>query len=49
VREVSHHVLFLDGGRVAQVGPPSEIFDRPENERLKSFLGRFHAAFGRAA
>jgi ABC-type polar amino acid transport system ATPase subunit len=48
VREVSHHVVFMDQGRVAQAGTPTDIFDRPENERLKAFLGRFHAMFGQA-
>ena len=47
VREVSHHVLFLDQGRVAQAGAPSEVFDNPESERLRSFLGRFHGIFSR--
>ncbi|MFE1601342.1 amino acid ABC transporter ATP-binding protein [Methylobacterium sp. ID0610] len=47
VREVAHHVLFLDQGRVAQAGPPREIFGQPGSERLRSFLGRFHAVVGR--
>jgi polar amino acid transport system ATP-binding protein len=46
VREVSHHVVFMDGGKVAQSGPPSEVFDKPANERLQRFLGRFHGLFG---
>ncbi|MGB3555975.1 MAG: amino acid ABC transporter ATP-binding protein [Jannaschia sp.] len=48
VREVSDHVVFLDQGRVAVAGPPGEVFDQPENERLRSFLGRFHGLFGSA-
>jgi polar amino acid transport system ATP-binding protein len=47
VRDVSHHVVFLDQGKVAQAGPPAEIFGNPQNDRLKSFLGRFHGLFGR--
>jgi polar amino acid transport system ATP-binding protein len=47
VREVSHHVVFLDQGRVAQEGRPEDVFDQPESERLRSFLGRFHGLFGR--
>jgi polar amino acid transport system ATP-binding protein len=47
VRDVSHHVLFLDQGRVAQAGAPTEVFDNPQSERLRSFLGRFHGIFGR--
>jgi len=45
VRDVSHQVLFLDQGRVAQAGSPSQIFERPESERLRNFLGRFRAVF----
>ena len=26
---------------------PSEVFDNPKNERLRSFLGRFHGIFSR--
>jgi polar amino acid transport system ATP-binding protein len=47
VRDVSDHVVFLDQGRVAQAGPPAEVFDNPESDRLRSFLGRFHGLFGR--
>jgi polar amino acid transport system ATP-binding protein len=46
VRDVSDHVVFMDQGRVAQQGPPSEMFRNPESERLRSFLGRFHGLFG---
>ncbi|HWX48949.1 MAG TPA: amino acid ABC transporter ATP-binding protein [Roseomonas sp.] len=48
VREVSHHVVFMDQGRVAQEGTPAEVFENPESERLRSFLGRFHGIFGGA-
>jgi polar amino acid transport system ATP-binding protein len=46
VRDVSDHVVFMDQGRVAQQGPPGELFRNPESERLRSFLGRFHGLFG---
>jgi polar amino acid transport system ATP-binding protein len=46
VRDVSHHVVFMDGGRVAQAGSPADVFGRPDSERLRSFLGRFHGLFG---
>ncbi|MDB5369319.1 MAG: amino acid transporter ATP-binding protein [Roseomonas sp.] len=49
VRDVSHHVVFMDGGRVAQAGTPQEVFGNPESERLRGFLGRFHGLFGQAA
>ncbi|SNB74339.1 amino acid ABC transporter ATP-binding protein, PAAT family [Arboricoccus pini] len=46
VRDVASKVVFMDGGRIAQAGPPEEVFHHPENERLKTFLGRFHGMFG---
>jgi polar amino acid transport system ATP-binding protein len=46
VRDVSHHVVFMDQGKVAQAGAPEEVFGNPESERLRSFLGRFHGLFG---
>jgi polar amino acid transport system ATP-binding protein len=42
VRQVANHVVFMDGGRVAQAGSPAEIFERPSTPRLQQFLGRFH-------
>ncbi len=37
-KEVSDRVLFLHEGRIAESGTAEEIFIRPQNERLKSFL-----------
>jgi ABC-type polar amino acid transport system ATPase subunit len=45
VRDVAHRVVFMDGGRIAQAGPPRELFRNPESERLRAFLGRFHGLF----
>ncbi len=41
--EVAHRVLFIDGGVIAAAGTPDEIIFNPQNDRLKSFLARFHA------
>jgi polar amino acid transport system ATP-binding protein len=46
VRDVSHHVVFMDAGRVAQTGTPAEVFGNPGSERLRNFLGRFHGLLG---
>ncbi|MEK0082847.1 amino acid ABC transporter ATP-binding protein [Benzoatithermus flavus] len=43
-REVSDRVVFMDGGRITAAGPPSKIFDRPESDRLRTFLARFDQA-----
>ncbi len=41
-REVSDTVLFFDGGKIVEQGPPRQIFGCSQNERLTSFLQRFH-------
>ncbi|MFZ1425250.1 MAG: amino acid ABC transporter ATP-binding protein [Geminicoccaceae bacterium] len=47
--EISHRVVFMDGGRITARGTPAEIFDAPQNERLTAFLARFgQARLGRA-
>jgi polar amino acid transport system ATP-binding protein len=40
-REVADRVIFGAEGLIVEQGPPSEIFDRPESERLQAFLSRF--------
>lgn len=37
-REVATKVVFMADGHVQAVGTPKEIFDNPQNERLKAFL-----------
>src|SRR5207248_178472 len=38
-REVSDHIIFMDNGVVAEEGPPQQLFDEPQNERTRNFLG----------
>ena len=38
-REVSDHVVFMDGGRVVEEGSPAQLFESPSQERTKRFLG----------
>ena len=42
VSSVATRVIFMDGGRIAEQGPPAELLASPKTERLRSFLGRFH-------
>lgn len=37
-REVADRVVFMDNGVIVEQGTPTEIFDNPQNPRLKSFL-----------
>jgi polar amino acid transport system ATP-binding protein len=39
-REVAHRVMFLDGGKLLEQGTPKQIFENPQNERLRSFLAK---------
>ncbi|HHU82100.1 MAG TPA: amino acid ABC transporter ATP-binding protein [Firmicutes bacterium] len=39
-REVSDRVLFMDDGVIVEEGPPSQVFNHPQNERTKSFLSK---------
>ncbi|MBR4015621.1 MAG: amino acid ABC transporter ATP-binding protein [Anaerotignum sp.] len=40
-RDVSNHVIFMDGGVIVEEGDPMEIINRPQQERTKAFLSRF--------
>ncbi|MEU0941213.1 amino acid ABC transporter ATP-binding protein [Streptomyces canus] len=44
-REVSDHVVFVDGGRIVEEGAPKDVLDRPSHARTRAFL----AASGTAA
>jgi polar amino acid transport system ATP-binding protein len=39
--EISHRVVFLDGGKIAEEGPPEQIFTAPVNARTQSFVSQF--------
>jgi len=42
-REAADLVLFLDGGRIVEQGPPAEVLTRPREPRTQAFLRRFLA------
>ena len=37
-RKVADQVIFMDEGRIVEAGPPDQIFDNPQSDRLKRFL-----------
>tara|TARA_R110002049_G_scaffold188402_2_gene356841 strand:- start:48832 stop:49566 length:735 start_codon:yes stop_codon:yes gene_type:complete len=39
-REIADRVVFMDGGKIVESGPPSEIFSAPKDARLQKFLQR---------
>lgn len=40
-RDVADRVIFGDGGRIVEEGPPDVLFENPQSERLRMFLKRF--------
>ncbi|MBM9509246.1 amino acid ABC transporter ATP-binding protein [Actinacidiphila acididurans] len=39
-REVADTVVFLDGGRILEQGPPEQVLSRPREARTREFLSR---------
>jgi polar amino acid transport system ATP-binding protein len=39
-RDIASRVLFLDGGRILEQGPPDQIFRHPKEPRTREFLQR---------
>ena len=38
VKEVADRVIFMNDGAIVEEGTPTQIFENPQTERLKSFL-----------
>ncbi len=38
-REVGSRVIFMDGGKIVEQGPPAEVLGNPQQERTQKFLG----------
>ena len=41
-RDVSDHVIFMDGGVIVEEGNPNDIINNPQQERTVHFLSRFN-------
>ena len=39
-RDVGDRVVFMDGGKIVEQGPPSAVLDHPREERTRRFLRR---------
>ena len=39
-RDVGDRVVFMDEGRIVEMGPPVDVLDRPQKERTQRFLRR---------
>lgn len=43
-REAADRVVFLEGGRIVEEGPPEQVLDAPQQEATRHFLRRLHRA-----
>lgn len=41
-RDVSDHVIFMDDGYILEQGTPEQLFDNPQEDRTKHFLGHYN-------
>jgi general L-amino acid transport system ATP-binding protein len=39
-RQVANRVVFMDRGEIVEAGPPAEMFEHPQTDRLKLFLSQ---------
>lgn len=39
-REIADRIVFMHGGRIVEQGTPAQIFDAPQDPRLRQFLAR---------
>ncbi|MFI1202897.1 amino acid ABC transporter ATP-binding protein [Streptomyces sp. NPDC020883] len=39
-REIADTVVFMDGGRIVEQGPPAQVLDHPRHERTRAFLSK---------
>mgnify|MGYP004527850191 CR=1 FL=1 len=39
-REIADRVVFMEGGRIVEEGPPGQVFDDPRDPRTRAFLRR---------
>lgn len=39
-REIADRIIFMEGGRIVEQGPPAQIFDDPQDSRTRAFLRR---------
>ena len=41
-RDISSHIIFMDGGVIVEEGQPEAVINNPQKERTKLFLSRFN-------
>ncbi|MGO4889252.1 ectoine/hydroxyectoine ABC transporter ATP-binding protein EhuA [Anaerobacillus sp. MEB173] len=41
-KDVADRIVFTDGGKIVEQGPPKDVLENPKSERLQAFLRRMH-------
>lgn len=44
-RDIADRVVFTDGGSIVEQGPPRQLFENPQSDRLQAFLSRFRNGY----
>ena len=39
-RKAARRVAFMDEGRLVEIAPPAEFFERPQSDRARAFLSK---------
>jgi putative amino-acid transport system ATP-binding protein len=39
-REIADRIVYMEGGRIVEQGPPRQILEAPQDPRLQRFLRR---------
>ena len=39
-RAAANRVVFMDQGRIVEMGEPDQVFDQPQHERTQLFLSK---------
>lgn len=39
-RDIADRIIFMEGGRIVEQGPPVQIFEQPQDPRTQAFLGK---------
>ena len=37
-KEIANRIIYIDEGKIKEIGPPNQIFENPKDKSLKDFL-----------
>ncbi|MDR0526923.1 MAG: amino acid ABC transporter ATP-binding protein [Spirochaetaceae bacterium] len=46
VRSIATRIIFIDGGKIVEDGPPDEVFNHPKSERAREFIAKMNRLSG---